>query len=176
MEIENGNEIETATNEQATPTIEDLQAEISQLRAERVKLKSAFDKSASEAANFKKQLHDRMSAEEQAEATRREAAQKQEETLSNLTKELSVIKATARYMKLGLDETSAKECAELEASGDMERLTERIFQNKQDSINSAVKEAQDKWLSTRPPVNAGHGEQSGAEDDPFLKGFNTKRW
>ena len=61
------------TGGQATPSIEDLQAQINQLMAERVKLKSAFDKTASEAADYKRQLHDRMSADEQAEASRREA-------------------------------------------------------------------------------------------------------
>lgn len=169
-----GNEV-NGTGGQATPSIEDLQAQINQLMAERVKLKSAFDKTASEAADYKRQLHDRMSADEQAEASRREAEEKQKETLSNLSRELSVMKATARYLKQGLDENSAKECAEFEANGDMDALMSKIFQHNKTSTENALKDAQAKWLENRPPVNAGHGEDAGKkeEEDPFLKGFNN---
>jgi len=159
----------------AAPTIEDLRAELDQLKAERVKLKSAFDKSSSEAANYKRQLHERMTAEEQAEAARRETEAKQKEMYDNISHELAVIKAKNRYLKQGMDETTANECAEYEASGDMESLMNRVFAHRDASVASAVKNAQDAWLSNRPTVNAGHGEDNGSEeDDMFLKGFKSK--
>ena len=160
-----------------TPNVADLQAQITRLMAEREKMKSAFDKSASEAADYKKKLREKLTAEEAEAEARREAEEAQRETLNNLTHELSVMKATTRYLKQGMSEDMAKECAELEASGDMDALMDKVFKNNGAAIENAVKNAQDKWLSERPNVNAGHGEDNGGkeDDDPFLKGFNNKK-
>lgn len=48
----------------------------------------------------------------------------------------------------------------------MEKVTENMAKFK----DASIKEAETEWLKSRPPVNAGQGEDE--ETDLFLKGFN----
>ena len=74
--------------------------------------------------------------------------------------------ATNRYLALGMSGDMAKDTAQAELDGDMVKVTENMSKFKEASI----KEAEAEWLKSRPPVNAGQGEDE--ETDLFLKGFN----
>ena len=73
---------------------------------------------------------------------------------------------TDRYLALGMSGDMAKDTAQAELDGDMVKVTENMSKFK----DASIKEAETEWLKSRPPVNAGQGEDE--ETDLFLKGFN----
>ena len=74
--------------------------------------------------------------------------------------------ATNRYLALGMSAEMAKDTAKAELDGDMEKVTENMGKYNE----AKVKAAEAEWLKSRPPVNAGQGDEE--ETDLFLKGFN----
>lgn len=89
------------------------------------KMKKAVDNATHEAADFKKQLREHLSAEEAAEADRKTAAETQAKELDALRHESQVTKLKAKYMGLGYSEELAASTAEAFTSGD----TETVFKN-----------------------------------------------
>lgn len=82
--------------------------------------KSDFDKAASELASYKKQLKEKMTADEQAKANQ-EAFQKQ---LDDLQKENNQMKFEKQFLSSGYDAKTAASLADAMASGDMKKFTE----------------------------------------------------
>lgn len=72
---------------------------------------SAFDKTASELAEAKRQLKAKLSEEEQKEADRAATAKALQDELELLRKEKTVSTYVAQYLALGYDEKLAKETA-----------------------------------------------------------------
>ncbi len=152
--------------EEKEPTVEELVAQLAQERAEKAKLKNNFDKTSSELANTKKQLKAKQTAEEQEEVAKKEAEEEHKKYVKGLEDTIKMTNATNRYLALGMSAEMAKDTAQAELDGDMEKVTANMGK-----YNSAkIKEAEAEWLKSRPPVNAGQGD--GEEKDLFLKGFN----
>lgn len=162
------NNPEGGAEEEAQPTVEELLTQLAQERAEKEKYKTSFDKAASEAADFKKKFRAKQTAEEQEEESKREQQAQHEKYVKSLETELSIIKATKRYMGLGMSEEFAGETAKAEIEGDVETLTANMKKH-QDAL---IKAKEAEWIKSRPPVNAGH-EENGDKKDPFLAGFNS---
>lgn len=106
--------------------------------------KTVFDKTASEAASYKKQLREKMTedeakaakdAEDRAAAEAR--AKELEARVQELENEKTVGTYTASYLAMGYDEKMAKASAEALAKGDMAT----VFKNQK-----AVAESQEKAL------------------------------
>lgn len=179
-ENENLNE-QVNENEQATPdapaqqefSYDDLLAQLASERAEKARYKAAVTKTSSEAAEWKKKFRARQTAEEQEADAKREEAEQQKEHLKKVEHELSMIKATNRYLKQGMDEKLAKECAELETDGDIDTLMGKIAAHRDAQIAEAVKKAQEELLASRPEIQAGNGEGEGKDEDPFIKAFKN---
>lgn len=168
QEQENQNQDNQQQEEEKAPTIEELMAELAQERAEKERMKNAFDKSSSEAANFKKQLRAKQTAEEQEEEAKKEREEQQKQYVTGLEKELSTIKATERYMGLGMAKDLAAETAAAELEGD----SDKVMANMQKHMATVVQEKESEWLKNRPDVQAGN-EEDKEEEDAFLKGFNS---
>lgn len=114
------------------------------------KLKAAVSKANSEAAEYKKQLRERMSEAEKAEAERQareaeqEAARKAEQEamqaeLEALRREKCVTEHKARCLSLGYDDKLAAETAEALAAGDMDTVfkNQSVFiQNREAAIRA----------------------------------------
>lgn len=166
-------ETDQKQEEQHEFSYDELLAQLDRERAEKARYKAAVTKTSSEAAEWKKKFRQRQTAEEQEADAKREEAEQQKEHLRTVERELSLIKATNRYLKQGMDEKLAKECAELEADGDMETLMQRISANREAQIADAVKKAQEDLLASRPEINAGNGEDGGEKEDPFIKAFRN---
>ena len=79
--------------ENNTPTVEELMAQLATERAEKEKYKSASDKASSEAAKYKKELRSKQTAEEQEAEAKAEADKLREEELFGRD-ESSIKKAT----------------------------------------------------------------------------------
>lgn len=146
------------TREELLEKLAAAETRATQAEADAEKWKTANDKSSSEAANFKKQLTAKMTAEEQLDAAKKEAEAAKEKELNDIRTELSTIRATKRYMTLEMSEEKAEETAKAEISGDMEKVTANIAAHIKDIKKVAAEEAINKFLADRPDIKAGNGD------------------
>ena len=160
------NQEPNATTDEKEPTVEELMAQLAQERANSAKLQNDYNKASSEAANYRKQLKAKQTAEEQEEEAKREAEEERRRYVKGLEDEVNMTKAEKRYLALGMPADMAKDAARAELDNDMEKVTGNMAKFK----DASIKAAESEWLKSRPPVNAGQGE--GEETDLFLKGFN----
>ena len=139
----------TQENETKTPTVEELMAQLASERAEKEKYKNASDKASSEAAQYKKQLRSKQTAEEQEAEVKAEAERLQNEKYENAIKELNHMKAVSAYKNVS--EKSIETLIEAVAEGDHSAIA-TIIDNE---VKAAVTAAKAEWMKTRPAVNAG---------------------
>ena len=129
--------------ENNTPTVEELMAQLATERAEKEKYKSASDKASSEAAKYKKELRSKQTAEEQEAEAKAEADKLRD-------KELNHNKAVSAYKAIS-DEKVVETLIEAVSESDHNAIAAIIESQKK----AAVKEAQAEWLKSRPQANAG---------------------
>lgn len=140
-------EIETALKGIDLPT--DNSAEID-------RLKNALSKSNSEAAEFKKQLKEKMSAEE---LKAKEDAEKWEELIKErdaLLREKTVSGHKAKFLTLGYDEKLANEAAEALANGELDKF----FENHKKHNESLEKKIRGDVLKETPTPTGGNGSDT----------------
>ncbi|MBS4932180.1 MAG: hypothetical protein KH020_12845 [Clostridiales bacterium] len=156
----------TGNEEENELTLEEVMAELAKERAEKERFKNSLDKATSEAANYKKKLREKQTAEEQEAEAKREQEENFKNYVKGLENRIALSEATERYMGLGMSKEFASETAKLELEGDREAVT--VNMNKH--MENMIKAKEAEWLASRPPVNA--GQDDGKDEDPFLKGFN----
>lgn len=118
--------------------------------------KEVFDKTASELASSKKQLREKMSAEEikaKEDAEKMEALIKERDAL---LREKTVAKHKANYLALGYDEKLADETAEALAQGDLDK----VFANQKKHTESVEKRIRADVLKTTPIPEGGNGSDT----------------
>lgn len=171
---QNQNQEPDTQQEEREFTYDELLSQLASERAEKARYKAAVSKTSSEAAEWKKKFRARQTAEEQEADAKREEAEQQKEHLKKVERELSMMKAKARYLQQGMDEKLATECAELEVENDIDALMGKISQHTSALVDAAAKKAQEELLASRPDIKAGNGEDgNGEEEDPFIKAFNN---
>ena len=154
-----GNEPSEPTREELLEKLAAAETRATQAEADAEKWKTANDKSSTEAANFKKQLTAKMTAEEQLDAAKKEAEEAKEKELNDIRKELSTIRATKRYMTLKMGEEKAEETAKAEISGDMEKVTANIAAHIKEIEKVAAEDAINRFLTEHHmDINAGSGD------------------
>ena len=124
--------------------------------AEVERLKNALTKSNSEAADYKKQLRDKMSAEE---AKAKEDSDKFEELQGKyeaLLKESEISKNKARLLALGYEDKLASETAEAIVNGE----TEKVFANQKKHLESVEKKIREEVLTSTPRPTGGNGSET----------------
>ena len=124
--------------------------------AEIDRLKAALSKSNSEAADFKKQLREKMSAEE---VKAKEDAEKMEELIKErdaLLREKTISVYKAKYLALGYDESLANDTAEAMANGE----TEKVFANQKKHLEAAEKKIRADVLKDTPKPEGGNGSDT----------------
>lgn len=104
--------------ENDSPTIEELKAQLAQERAANAKAKNRIDELCSNEGKLKKALREKQTIEEQEAQAKAEQAEAEKQRVSNLERELGIIKASNRYMRLGFDSDQAEKVATLEFDGD----------------------------------------------------------
>lgn len=155
-------------------TLEDLQNQLAEAKALNQQYKNAITKSNGEAAEWKRKFQAKQTAEEKEADAKREAEELQQQELTNLRKELSTMKAVARYRGMGMDEKLAAECAGFEVENNTDGLMAKISTFMSGRIDEAVKQKQEEIYASRPDIKAGNGEDGGEEkEDPFTKAFNN---
>jgi hypothetical protein len=120
------------------------------------RLKNALSKSNSEAADYKKQLREKMSAEE---AKAKEDAEKFEELQARyeaLLRKDMVTENKARLLALGYDDTLATETAEAMVNGE----TDKVFAAQKKHLDSLEKRIREDVLKDTPKPTGGSGKNT----------------
>ena len=118
--------------------------------------KEVFDKTASELANSKKQLREKMSAEE---LKAKEDAEKWEELIKErdaLLREKTITEHKAKYLALGYDEKLANDTAEAMVNGELDK----VFANQKKHIESVEKKIRADVLKETPKPEGGNGSET----------------
>lgn len=126
--------------------------------------KDLLDKATSEAAGYKRQLREKLSADEQAKAEHDETVKAMKEELETLRTEKAIDNATKKWMGLGYDEKLAAETAKAMVNGD----TEKVFANHAKFIAEKEKTLRAQLLKDTPTPPSGEGSK-GMTKDAFLK-------
>ena len=154
----------TVEEEPETPV--SLEDQVAQLLAENKRLKRAVDKSASQAADYKKQLNARLSEQEQLEAARAESMAE----LAELKKEKAIDNAATTYIALGYSPERAKQAAEAFLNGDVEEFSSI----QRDFLTEKEKAFRETLMKGMPSPQAGGEKESG--DSPMtMEEFNAHK-
>lgn len=116
------------------------------------RLKEALSKSNSEAASYKRQLHEKLTEAEKAEAERKEAAQKVEEELATLRKDKTIATLEKAYLAAGYPAELAAASAKAQAEGD----TETVLKNQMAYLSDTKKALESAALNKQPPLSVGN--------------------
>lgn len=144
---------------ETTPTVEELMTQLATEKAEKEKYKSANDKLSKSEAEMKRQLRAKQTAEERAAEEQAEAQKKADEELETVRKELNQMKAENAYKNIQ-NEKTVKSLIDAVSDADHNAIAIIIENEKK----MAVKEAEAKWLKTRPQVNSGKYESMSKEE------------
>lgn len=147
-------------------TVEEIEAALEGIEmptdnsAEIDRLKNALSKSNSEAADYRKQLREKMSAEE---LKAKEDAEKWDELIKErdaLLREKTVAGYKAKCLALGYDESLANETAEAMANGE----TDKVFANHNKHLIAVEKKIRADVLKGTPKPEGGAGKGKSAEE------------
>jgi hypothetical protein len=113
--------------------------------------KDALDKVASEAASYKKQLREKMTAEEEKAEREAEERAALQARVQELERERTIGSYVANYLAMGYEEKLAKASAEALVNGDMET----VFENQKVFATSREKALKAEILKSTPRPAAG---------------------
>ncbi len=117
--------------------------------------KDTYDKTASELAKVKKELRERMSAEEAEKEKEKEEREELEEKYNKLLRDSEINKNKSKLIAMGYDEALADETAIAMIDGD----TEKVFANQKKHIEAVEKKAKTEALKDTPkPKSGGSGD------------------
>ena len=116
------------------------------------KLREALSKTNSEAANLKRQLHEKMSEAEKAEAERKDREQQIDEELKTLRKEKTIATLEKAYLAAGYPAELAAASAVAQADGD----TDTVLKNQMAFLAETKKSLAAEALNKQPPLSVGN--------------------
>lgn len=139
-------EIETALESIELPA--DNSAEVD-------KLKNALSKSNSEAAEYKRQLKEKMSDDELKAKENAEKQEKLQRDYDELVKKVAVSENKAKLLALGYEDALATETAEAMANGELDK----VFANQKKHLDAMEKKVRSEILKDTPKPNGGNGDK-----------------
>lgn len=135
------------------PTVEELMAQLAEERAEKQKLQNKYNQASTEAAESKKALRAKQTAEEREAEEKAEAQRLADEEKEAMRKELNHIKAVAAYKNIS-DEKRVETLIEAVSESDHASIAAIIEEIKA----KAIREAKAEWQKTIPQPQFGTGE------------------
>lgn len=129
--------------------------------AEVEKLKNALSKSNSEAAEFKRQLKEKMTADEIKAKEDAEKQEKLQRDYDELVKKVAVSDNKAKLLALGYDDTLATETAEAMANGELDK----VFANQKKHLDAMEKKVRSEILKDTPKPGGGNGDKTITKED-----------
>lgn len=142
---------ETGTEKSVDEQLRELNEQNQQLMTELAKLKKTSDKNASEAAQYKRQYRESLTAQERASQEKAEKEAAFQAEYEQLKKENAINRYMRQYLDLGFSPELADKAARAKADGDEDVLLKALKEFNTASITAAKNE----WLKSRPEINAG---------------------
>ena len=156
---------EGMTNDEIVAALENV--ELPQDKSDEVaRLKKAFDKTASEAAEYKRQLKAHMSEEEKKSAEEAEKYVKMQEVTENLKKRIALSDLTAKFISSGLEAETAVKTAEAAYSGDFDTVIANFSAQVETAKKTAAENAKAELLAQNPVMKGGR-------TTPQVKDYST---
>ena len=121
--------------------------------AEVEKLKSALSKSNSEAADYKRQLKEKMTADEIKAKEDTEKQEKLQKDYDELVRKVAISDNKAKLLALGYDDALATETAEAMVNGE----SEKVFANQKKHLEAMEKKVRSEILKGTPKPDGGNG-------------------
>ena len=135
--------------------------------------KAQFDKASSELAAKKRELAERMSAEEQAQLAAKEAQEDLQNKYAALLRESTIAKHKAKLLGLGYEEKLAEDTAKAIADGDVDK----VFTNQKLHQEAFEKTIRSAVLADTPrPVPDGSGNTMTRENFRKLPPLERQRF
>lgn len=147
-------------------TLEDVEKALESIElpadgsAEIDRLKAALSKSNSEAADYKKQLREKMTADELKEKEDAEKREKLQSDYDALLKKVTISENKAKFLALGYDDALAQETAVAMADGDFEK----VFANQKKHQEAVEKKIREDVLNDTPKPTGGGGKGMSMDD------------
>ena len=138
--------------------------------AELDKLKTALSKSNSEAAEYKRQLKEKMSADELKAKEDAEAREKLQKDYDELLKKVTVSDNKAKLLALGYEDALATETAEAMANGELDK----VFANQKKHLDSVEKKVRSELTKNTPKPDGGNSDV-GITKEALLKMSSGER-
>ena len=132
------------------------------------RLKTALSKSNSEAADYKRQLKERMSAEELKAKEDAEKWEEMEKNYNALLKEKAISTNKSKLLALGYEETLADETAEAMANGELDK----VFANQKKHLDNVEKKIRSEILNKTPKPDGGSSSNQMTREK--LKGMSAQ--
>ena len=133
------------------PTTQSVEEQLQALMVENAKMKRAFDKASSEAADYKKKYNATLSEQERASQEKAEEQARRDERLEELERELSVRRFTESFLDLGYDKESAIAAATAQVDNDVETL----FKLQKKIIDAKVQAKEQELYKSIPRAKTG---------------------
>ena len=121
--------------------------------AEIDRLKTALTKSNSEAADYKKQLREKMTADEIKAKEDAESREKLQNDYDALLRKVTLSENKAKLLALGYDEALAGATAEAMVDGDLDK----VFANQKKHLDAVAKKIRADVLKETPSPEGGNG-------------------
>lgn len=154
----------TESQKENKPTIEELMAQLAEAKAESQKYQNKYNQASNEAAESKKALRAKQTAEEREAEEKAEAQRLADEEKEAMRKELNHIKAIAAYKNISEEKTVENLIAAISESD--HASVAAIIENEK---AKAVKTAKAEWEKTTPPPQHGTGEYSSMTLEEAMK-------
>lgn len=166
------NELEKTANveNESKPDTAELDKRIKQLEAENEKLKQSVTNASADASKWKKQLQEKMTAEEKAKAEQEAASAAMQQELELLRKERNVANHKAQLTAIGFDESLAQSTAEAIDAGD----TAKLFDGIRKFIESHDKELRAKALISNPVLSGGTAKKTMSKAEFDKMGYTDR--
>ena len=113
---------ENEKNDGQELSIEDLKAQLAQLQADNDKLKKAQSNASADAAEYKRKLHEKMSADEKRAEDEAEEKRKMVERIAELEAAQRNEKGKSGFISMGFSESAAKDATDAFYAGDLDKF------------------------------------------------------
>ena len=138
--------------------------------AEVERLKTALSKSNSEVADYKRQMREKMTADEIKAKEEAEKQEKLQKDYDELLKKVTVSENKAKLLALGYEDALATETAEAMANGELDK----VFANQKKHLTAVEKKVRSEILKDTPSPDGGNGGKTITKED-FAKMTYSER-
>lgn len=156
-----------STPEAETPKVEDLLAEMAQMKADMARNKNALDKALREKGEITKKLREKQTAEEQEAEAKAEAEAARAEREAEKDKIIAQYEARAMFAEMGIQGKDLEEAVNAKVEGDEKTVYSIIVKYFENKFETALKTEKSEWLGNRPQVNVGVGSNTTLTKEQF---------